>query len=85
MVQPIWRGEMPLPVGWYVLEDGRRFYGMGAADLREFCAKGWNHQAKADQRLAALLVASRGIPEAPAPVGPVVRQSSLFDVQEGAF
>lgn len=84
MGQPVWKGEMPLPVGWYVLEDGRRFYGMETADLREFCAKGWIQQAKADMCLAAVLEASRGI-SVPVGVGPGVRmQASLFD-EEGVF
>lgn len=44
-----------LRVGWYSLPDGRRFYGMGAADLREFCQKGWERQAALDRQLAAVL------------------------------
>lgn len=45
-----------LRTGWYSLPDGRRFYGMGPADLREFCQKGWERQAVLDRQLSAVLV-----------------------------
>lgn len=57
-----------LPVGWYTLPDGRRFYGMNDFELRAASREAWRLQQIADVRLAIRLDAQRPQqPEAPRP------------------
>lgn len=48
-----------LPVGWYELPDGRRFYGMNDFELRAAARDAWRLQQIADARLALRLDAQR--------------------------
>jgi hypothetical protein len=82
MTQPVWTGDLPLPVDWYLLPDGRRFYGMASADLVEFCRKGWERQAVLDRQLARLLDEQRQ-PGPVSGIGPVA--SSVPKYQHDLF
>lgn len=73
--------EAVLPVGWYTLADGRKFYGMNEFELKAAAREGWRLQQIADFSLSLRLQAfcpTASHPPAPAkPVLQAVEQLAL--------